>query len=237
MTGIRPDGMDRATWDRLIVQLEATIPYYEEMNRRMTFGLADRWRKRLVETLPTQGKVLELGSGPGTLARHLGHLDLVCIEPSAAMAQTSRQSLPDLQVGRGVAEALPYRDGSFSAAVMAYAFRDFPDKRQALRELMRVVAPGGWIAILDTAPPANPVWRLVMENWFRLGIPLLALVTIPRAVRRTWRVNPYAGLAATWAASGPPRYYGRMVKRAGFTTVKVESLTLGGAYLLTARRP
>ena len=78
-------------WDELILNLEATIPVYDRINRFATIGQGDKWRRMVRERLPSEdAKILEVGCGPGSFAEDVSGVDLVCLDPSALMLEAAK---------------------------------------------------------------------------------------------------------------------------------------------------
>ncbi|MGC3998015.1 MAG: class I SAM-dependent methyltransferase [Anaeromyxobacter sp.] len=98
----------------------------------------------------TQGPVLDVGSGPGALtaelAARLGPGAVAAVEPSVSFAEACRARVPGADVRAGTAEALPFADGTFAAALAQLVFAFVGDAPRAARELARVVRPGGAVA-------------------------------------------------------------------------------------------
>ncbi|NUT54091.1 MAG: class I SAM-dependent methyltransferase [Saccharothrix sp.] len=93
-------------------------------------------------------RVLDLAAGTGRMTGHLveAGAEVVAVEPSEAMRATFAEVLPGVPVRPGTAEEIPYRDASFDAVVVAQAFHWF-DPPAALREIARVLRPGGALAL------------------------------------------------------------------------------------------
>ena len=72
--------MGSEDWAELQRNLEATIPVYDRINRFATFGQDKRWRKMVRSRLPSEGKILEVGCGPGTFAEMIPDRDLTCLD-------------------------------------------------------------------------------------------------------------------------------------------------------------
>ena len=72
-------------WNELQQNLEATIPVYDKVNRFATLGQVSRWRRMVRERLPSIGRVLEIGCGPGSFAEDFLGADLVCLDPIPEM--------------------------------------------------------------------------------------------------------------------------------------------------------
>jgi SAM-dependent methyltransferase len=103
--------------------------------------------------LPPGARVLDLAAGTGKLTRALlgGGLDVVAVEPQAALRDILVDSVGAERVREGFAEAIPLPDGSVAAVTVADAFHWF-DPPAALREIRRVLGPGGGLAVLSTVP-------------------------------------------------------------------------------------
>lgn len=107
-------------------------------------------------------RVLDVGCGTGILAREIasriGSVGRVAgIEPSPGMLAVARQLAPTVEWREGIAESLPFPDRSFDAVVSQFALMFFTDRRQALREMLRVLIPGGRLVVavwdsLDNIP-------------------------------------------------------------------------------------
>ena len=129
-------------WAELQRNLEATIPVYDRINRFATFGQDKRWRKMVRSRLPGEGRILEVGCGPGTFAA-----DFV----------------------EATAEDMPFEDESFEGACSLFSFRDWYDKRAGLIEVKRVLKPGGRLVIVDPAK-MNRVHGWLGYMWMRVWV-------------------------------------------------------------------
>ncbi|HQR25844.1 MAG TPA: class I SAM-dependent methyltransferase, partial [Nocardioides sp.] len=128
-----------------------------------------RWSEPLAaEFLPFTGvgpgdRVLDVGCGPGTLTAHLADLlgpaAVAAVDPSESFVAAARARLPDVDVRRGTAEALPYPDGSFDATLAQLVVHFMSDPVAGLREMGRVVRRGGTVAacVWDHAGHTGPL--------------------------------------------------------------------------------
>ncbi len=159
---------------------------YDLMNRVMTFGQDIRWRKEVIRRamLPPAGKLLDLGSGTGDLAREALRQSpdcrVVAADFTLQMMRTGKHRLerhPSHQVSPlwSAADALqlPFPHGSFDAVVSGFLMRNVVDREQALTEQLRVLAPGGRIVILDTTHPARSLFSPLIHLHLHVIIPLL----------------------------------------------------------------
>jgi demethylmenaquinone methyltransferase/2-methoxy-6-polyprenyl-1,4-benzoquinol methylase len=135
---------------------------------------------------------------------------------------------------KGQAEALPFGDASFDALTFTYLLRYVDDPAATMRELARVIRPGGRIASLEFGvppwPPAHAAWRL----YTRVGLPILG-----RLVSREWGdVGRFLGPSiAGFYARHPLERIAGYWRAAGLEDVHVRRMSLGGGVVMWARRP
>ena len=185
-------------------------PVYDLMNRVMTAGLDRRWRTLTVaEAVRPGDRVLDACCGTGDLAlaaRRAGAGDVVGLDFSERMLERARVKEPAIEWLQGDVLALPFADASFDAATVGFGIRNVEHLEAGLRELRRVLRPGGRLAILEITTPQGalaPFYRL----WFDRVIPLVGRVLpggsaytyLPASVRR---FPPPAALADLLAAAG-----------------------------------
>jgi demethylmenaquinone methyltransferase / 2-methoxy-6-polyprenyl-1,4-benzoquinol methylase len=172
---LAPDAV-RTMFDRI-------APVYDAMNRIMTLGLDVRWRRLTAASAVRPGdRVLDGACGTGDLAiadrkagaSHVTGLDFS--ERMLARARRKTASLNDvLEWVQGDLLALPFEDASFDAATVGFGVRNVADLEAALRELRRVLRPGGRLAILEITQPRGPL-RPFFSLWFDRIVPLLGKV-------------------------------------------------------------
>lgn len=158
---------------------------YDRMNRLMTLGQDLRWRRAAVRRLLPHApkRLLDLAAGTGDFARAASELipslrevylvDLA--EEMLAYAPAKKPSRSDLtwRILVADAHALPFEEAYFDAITVGYGLRNFTDRPQALREMYRVLRPGGIALILETGLPQNALWKSLFWLYFRFYVPLL----------------------------------------------------------------
>jgi demethylmenaquinone methyltransferase/2-methoxy-6-polyprenyl-1,4-benzoquinol methylase len=169
-------------------------PVYDAMNRVMTAGLDRRWRRITVDQVVRKGdRVLDACCGTGDLAvaaRSRG-ADVVGLDFSEAMLERARAKSSQIEWIHGDVLALPFDDASFDAVTVGFGVRNVDDLGAGLRELRRVLRPGGRVGILEITRPRGslaPFYRL----WFDRVVPALGRVLpggaaytyLPASVRR-----------------------------------------------------
>ncbi len=134
---------------------------YEALFVPALFG---QWAPKVADAAQIQPgqRVLDVGCGTGILAREIASRigsagRVVGIDPSPGMLAVAKQPAPAVEWREGVAESLPFPDQSFEVVVSQFALMLFTDRRQALREMLRVLTPGGRLAVavwdsLDNIP-------------------------------------------------------------------------------------
>jgi demethylmenaquinone methyltransferase / 2-methoxy-6-polyprenyl-1,4-benzoquinol methylase len=182
-------------------------PVYDLMNRVMTAGLDGRWRAATVAAVVRPGdRVLDACCGTGDLAVAAGRAgagSVVGLDFSEAMLERARRKGPGLEWAAGDVLDLPFADGAFDAATVGFGIRNVAELETALRELRRVLRPGGRLAILEITTPRGrlaPFYRV----WFDRVVPLLgrllpggaAYAYLPASVRRFPGPEQLAGLLA-----------------------------------------
>jgi demethylmenaquinone methyltransferase / 2-methoxy-6-polyprenyl-1,4-benzoquinol methylase len=180
------DGV-RAMFDRI-------APVYDAMNRVFTMGLDGRWRRLAAAAVVTPGdRVLDAACGTGdlTLADRKAGGEVTGLDFSERMLERARRKSDRIEWVRGDALALPFDDASFDAATIGFGIRNVEDLDTGLRELARVVRPGGRLAVLEITRPTG-VLRPFFRLWFDVLIPLAgkalpggaAYTYLPASVRR-----------------------------------------------------
>src|SRR4029077_11686177 len=147
----------------------------------LSFGQDPRWRRFLVaqtDARPTD-TVLDVATGTAAVALELVRQKdcfVVGVDQSTEMLQVGRKRVALAGATRKVrlheadARSLPFEDGQFDALTFTYLLRYVDDPPATLRELARVVKPGGTIAGLEFGVPRG-VWRPLWEAWVRIGLP------------------------------------------------------------------
>ncbi len=161
---------------------------YDRMGALMSFGQDPRWRSALVRALdPQPGQdVLDVATGTGMVAFALARRGsrVVGLDQSEAMlsgAQAKLRTEPGLAVSfvRGEAEQLPFADGRFDALSFTYLLRYVDDREATMRELARVVKPGGRIAMLEFGVPSSAVLRSLWRLHTRYVLPAVGRIASP----------------------------------------------------------
>ena len=186
-SGVLPAEGVRAMFDRI-------APVYDLMNRVMTAGLDGRWRRLTAEAVVRPGdRVLDACCGTGDLALGAERAGgrVVGLDFSERMLERARRKSATVEWVRGDLLELPFEDGSFDAATVGFGVRNVADLERSLRELRRVLRPGGRLGILEITSPRGPL-KVFYRLWFDRIVPLVgkllrggsAYTYLPASVRR-----------------------------------------------------
>jgi demethylmenaquinone methyltransferase/2-methoxy-6-polyprenyl-1,4-benzoquinol methylase len=214
-------------------------PTYDRYARLLSFGQDPRWRRFLVSRIQAgPGKtVLDVATGTGAVAMELltqKGCSVVGLDQSPEMLAEARRRLPpDVRLVEGEADSLPFPDASFDALTFTYLFRYVGDPGATLRELARVVRPGGTVAGLEFGLPPSPAARSLWRLYVRAGLPLAGRLISPGwrevgdflgpSIEELWHRLPLERLLELWAA-------------AGIEDVRYRRLSLGGGIVIWGRR-
>ena len=208
---------------RHALQLFSGLPRrYDRMGAVLSFGQDPRWRRALVRAVDPQPgqRVLDVATGTGMVAAEVvrrAPCQVVGLDQSEAMLAAARARLarsPELAdrvtFVTGEAERLPFEDGEFDALTFTYLLRYVDDPAATMRELVRVVRPGGRLGMVEFGVPGEPALRALWRVHTRVGLPALG-----RLVSASWyEVGRFLGpnieefhrrepdLEALWHAAG-----------------------------------
>lgn len=210
-------------------------PTYDLLNRLLSLGRDSSWRRRVAEQLGGNGpiEVVDLATGTGDLLICLlrEHKDIVWVvglDISEKMLGVCREKLHR----RGLAEraellcadasAMPFSDGVFDAATMAFGIRNTNDTAETLKEIHRILKPGGIALILEFSLPRDRVMRWSYLQYLRLAVPFIgALVSRDR--------RAYRYLNQSIESFCQREALSSVMRQAGFGEMSVIPLSLGVA--------
>jgi demethylmenaquinone methyltransferase/2-methoxy-6-polyprenyl-1,4-benzoquinol methylase len=214
-------------------------PTYDRYARLLSFGQDPRWRAFLVSRVPAEAtRVLDVACGTAAVSIELAlaapERTVVGIDQSPEMLAAGRERVDragltariDLREGR--AESLPFEDGSFDALTFTYLLRYVDDPAATMRELARVVRPGGTIGMQEFGLPTR-IWRPLWELYVRVGLPAAGAVVSPGwhevggflgpSIRDFYERLPLGELLRLWHDAGIADPRGRRLSLGGGVVV------------------
>ena len=157
-------------------------PRYDRANRVLTAGMDERWRKQAIALLapPRGGAILDLCCGTGDVVFHLLRtdptlhvtgIDFCAPMLDGARARAPREARGEATFVEGDVMALPFAQGSFEGATMGFSLRNVVDIDHALREIARVLKPGGRFVNLDVSKAPNRLFKRLFDLYFYRVVP------------------------------------------------------------------
>lgn len=203
---------------------------YDPLNHLLSLNQDKSWRRFTVEAVGarTGDRVLDVCTGTGDLATELARAvgpggSVVGTDFCEAMVRIGVGKTAGLPARLGVADTLrlPFRDGTFRGVTVGFGIRNVADLKAGIREMARVTAPGGRIAILEFTQPANPLFRFVYYVYFLVLLPILG--NLVAGGKR----NAYGYLPRSVLKFPGRERLREIVEECGLTDVRVLARSLG----------
>ena len=216
---------------------------YDLMNYLMSFGRDTAWRKFTVRCagIKPGGHALDICCGTGKLVIELAKTAgsegrVTGLDFSEEMLAVAHKNIQDFEFKnrihllQGNAMQLPFEDASFDCVTVGWGLRNVPDIAVTLKEMVRVVKPGGKVVSLDMGHPSAPVFKQLYWFWFDTVIP---------AMGKIWGGNKkaYAYLHDSAVVFPPQQELARMFSQAGLVDAAYHNLTGGTIAVVEGRKP
>lgn len=228
--------------NRIERMFSGIAPWYDFLNRLLSLRRDVFWRRRFIEglSLPSPATVLDLAAGTLDVSLELlrQHPDVrvIAADFSLPMLLLGQQKLAG--GGGGVpifpvaadAYALPFPEAAFDAVTMAFGIRNLPERASALAAILRVLKPGGTLAVLEFVPPASGTLQALYKIYLNGVLPLIGRVFSQHDFA-------YRYLAESIAAFPPAGVFVRELQTAGFREVRHQLLTFGVVGLFYGCKP
>lgn len=232
----RPEGSKK---EQVAAMFNAISPKYDALNRILSAGIDQSWRRKTLREIRATGalKLLDVATGTADLALALAKgipgSKVVGVDISSGMLEVGRSKVraKDLE-GRvrldlGDGEQLPYEESSFGAVTVAFGVRNFENLEQGLRDMRRVLEPGGTLAVLEFSQPTAWPLRSLYLFYFKNILPRIGRMVSKDASAYTYLPNSVQAFPYGEA-------FAAKLREAGFKSVRVRPLTFGVASLYLA---
>ena len=211
---------------------------YDFLNHFLSMGIDKGWRKKAIKEAGTVSpkKILDVATGTGDLAIAAAELDpqhITGIDIADQMLEIGRKKIADLNLSNkitlhtGDSESIKFTEGEFDAVTCAYGVRNFEHLEVGLKEMFRVLRPGGKVVILEFSQPTTFPVKQFYSFYFRYILPLMG-----RIVSKHSRAYTY--LPESVRAFPQGAEFCRILKDCGFSQAKANPLTFGITTLYTA---
>jgi demethylmenaquinone methyltransferase / 2-methoxy-6-polyprenyl-1,4-benzoquinol methylase len=215
---------------------------YDRLSAALSFWQDPRWRRAMVDAVAPAAneRILDVATGTGMVAAELrrrADCSVVGLDQSAEMLAAARARFASdgarVELIEGQAEQLPFADESFDALTFTYLLRYVDDPPATLRELARVVRPGGRVATLEFGVPPRALPYAAWRFYTAVGLPVLG-----RIASREWaEVGRFLGPSIRgFYARHPLERIAGYWEDAGLRDVQVRRMSLGGGVVMSARK-
>lgn len=222
-------------------------PTYDGLNHGLSLNIDRRWRRKTVALMPPVEHVLDVAIGTADLtiamlragkAQRVTGIDLSRemmrigeekLTPKQGAAQTSTPGAKPVNFVYANAQSMPFDDASFDGVTCAFGCRNFSDLDAGLREMYRVLRPGGQVTILEFSYPSDKLIRWGYDLYFSHVLPLVG-----RLVSRDKTAYTYLNKSVKSFCWGED--FLRHLTQAGFQDARFETLTFGIATIYIAKK-
>lgn len=228
------------TPDRIAGMFDAIAPRYDFLNHVLSAGIDQRWRAAAIRSLQLTGRetVLDVCTGTADVAlaaRRAGAARVIGVDFAGAMLRLGLVKV--VKIGersritlvRGDAMRIPVADASVDAVTVAFGIRNVQRPEVACREMVRVLRPGGRLAILEFGTPRFPGVKSLYQWYFSRVLPALGRMISGHSAA-------YSYLPASVGSFPPAPEFLAILRDAGFSDARAVPLTFGIVYLYTARK-
>jgi demethylmenaquinone methyltransferase / 2-methoxy-6-polyprenyl-1,4-benzoquinol methylase len=227
----------------IVKEIFATVTgRYDFLNHFLSLRRDISWRRFAVKrmTFFKTHRFLDVATGTADLAidaaRRRAGIDITGLDFVGEMLQVGQAKIVKKGLSRrirlvqGDALCMPFADSTFDVAAIAFGIRNIPDRVAALKEMMRVVIPGGCVMVLEMTFTRNWFSSLMYRTYLNRILPLVA---------KRFSLNPraYYYLADSIMNFPPPPEFVGMMEGAGMTGVEKFKLTFGATYLYVGMKP
>jgi demethylmenaquinone methyltransferase/2-methoxy-6-polyprenyl-1,4-benzoquinol methylase len=215
-------------------------PYLDLFTRSFSLGFDHYWRKKGVTLsgIKKGDRVLDICAGTGELtmilARTVGNNGaVVATDYVEHMLDLARKKMgtkfPNVTFQFADATKIPFSENSFDAVTVAYGMRNIPDTIAALKEVRRVLKPGGTFLVVELTRPQNRLF-LSLYEWYSFKV----MPFISKLIMKT--ADPFIYLPRSIEEFHEPKVFSKLVAENGFSDVSVHSMTMGIATVYCAKK-
>ena len=220
-------------------------PTYDKLNHILSLNVDKSWRRKAVrcvkKAVSSIEKPLLLDVACGTadstvqLAKSIENADIRAIDFSDGMLEIGKEKVAKLGLqdrisfSNSCAERIDFQDNTFDAVFVAFGVRNFSDREQGLREILRVLKSNGTLLVLELSEPQNVIIRWFYNLYFKNILPLIGKCVSGNA-------EAYRYLQTTVEKFPMPKEFMAMLKSCGYQEIKHKALSLGLCRIYQAKK-
>jgi demethylmenaquinone methyltransferase/2-methoxy-6-polyprenyl-1,4-benzoquinol methylase len=211
---------------------DTIAPKYDFLNRLLSLGIDQRWRRFAVNRISwgEGGKILDVATGTGDVALAVAaatpeSVTIVGVDFSPQMIELGRLKVQKSAYAQRITmevapcEAIPYQDDTFDSATIAFGIRNVVDRLCGLKEMCRVLKPGGKMVILEFSNPRSKLFKALYNFYFLRVLPVVG------GLFSTFSAYKY--LPDSVLEFPPQEEFKKLMVQAGFSNVEYFELTFG----------
>lgn len=239
---MKPYRSDKSKKEEVREMFDRIAPAYDRLNHTLSFQIDKLWRRRAVQIVrrATPRRILDVATGTGdlaiALAERIPRAQVVGVDLSERMLEAARRKVlargleGRVRLKAGDAERLALADAAFDAVTVAFGVRNFGDLDAGLRELWRVLRPGGLLVVLEFSTPRMPLFRTLYRFYSHRVLPVIG-----GRISKDRRAYEY--LPASVDEFPAPVRFAELLVKAGFVHCRSRSQSFGIAQIYTAQKP
>ena len=238
---IKPYSNEGAKGEQVERMFDQIAHSYDFLNHTLSLGIDRSWRKAAIDSLRPYApqRILDVATGTGDFALmavdRLQPQSLIGADLSEGMLSVGREKVERagksdiITLQKEDCMALSFEDNTFDAVTVAYGVRNFEDLDRGLREMLRVLKPGGRLVIIELTSPVRFPMKQLFWLYAHVWMPMVG-----KLVSRDSRAYTY--LPATMEAFPQGEVMQGIIEKAGFQSVKFRRFTFGLSTLYTAEK-
>lgn len=220
---------------------ESISESYDKMNDVISFGMHRWWKRSLISDLMKRGAsdILDVASGTGDIAlwiaRENPQAHVTASDFSAGMLEVARRRIAEggyvnVNTCEQNAMQMTFADDSFDCATISFGLRNMPDYAHVLREMARVTKPGGYVYVLDSSFPTNPLIKPFFRLYFKYVMPLLGRLFANSHAEYSWLYDSTEAFLSK-------RELADLMREVGLESISVTSHLFGSAARHRGQKP
>ena len=206
---------------------------YDLLNRLISLGLDQSWRRKLIASLSSHGELLDVATGTAdvalAIAKKYPQTQVVGLDPSINMLNVGRTKVERqnqdqrVHLMEGDALDMPYESNRFTGSCVAFGVRNFPDRLQGMKEMNRVTQPGCPVSVLELSEPRDGLLAPFVRFHVHHVVPWLGALLSGN--------QEYRYLQKSVEAFPPPDHFKNLMNEAGIINVDIQRMPFGVAHL------
>jgi demethylmenaquinone methyltransferase/2-methoxy-6-polyprenyl-1,4-benzoquinol methylase len=196
MSEVKPYSAEGSKKEQVAEMFDNISKRYDFLNHLLSLGIDKGWRRKVVKQVMSKNpqNVLDVATGTADLAIALGKAmkaDVKGLDISAGMLEVGREKvakrkLKNVELVLGDGENLPFVDNTFDAVTVAFGVRNFENLEKGLKDIYRVIKPGGQLVVLEFSQPEKAPFKQFYNFYFKNILP-----TIGKLVSKDSRAYTY----------------------------------------------